>query len=95
MGNAETTMVARVLVTLKTGVLDPAGQAIADALQQLGFKEVRGVRLGKVVEIEIDGDLIGPEASARSRVAEMAEQLLSNPVIEDFEVELEGNGKDP
>ncbi|MEL7369031.1 MAG: phosphoribosylformylglycinamidine synthase subunit PurS [Myxococcota bacterium] len=77
-------MQAKVLVTLREGVLDPAGQAVSDSLKQLGFDEVRGVRIGKVIEFEID-DM--PEQQARERLEEMAKQLLANTVIEDFEVE--------
>ena len=78
-------MQAKVLVTLREGVLDPAGQAVADSLKQLGFDEVRGVRIGKVIELELD-DM--PEQQARARLEAMGKQLLANPVIEDFEVEL-------
>ena len=78
-------MHAKVLVTLHSGVLDPAGQAVADGLRQLGFSEVRGVRIGKLIEIEIDGESV---EEARSRVGEMGRQLLANPVIERFEVEI-------
>ncbi len=78
-------MQAKVLVTLREGVLDPAGQAVSDSLKQLGFDEVRGVRIGKVIEFELD-DM--PEPQARARLEAMGKQLLANPVIEDFEVEL-------
>lgn len=82
---------AKVLVTLRRGVLDPAGQAVSAGLRQLGFDEVRGVRIGKVLEIELD-DL--SEEEAKARLAEMSAQLLANPVIEDFEVSLEGTPGD-
>ena len=78
-------MQAKVLVTLREGVLDPAGQAVSDSLKQLGFDEIRGVRIGKVIEVELD-DM--PESQARARLEAMGKQLLANPVIEDFEVEL-------
>lgn len=78
-------MHARVLVTLRRGVLDPAGQAVADALEQLGFDEVRGVRIGKVIELELEEM---PPEEARKRLARMGEQLLANTVIEDYQVEL-------
>lgn len=78
-------MHARVLVTLRRGVLDPAGQAVADALGQLGFDEVRGVRIGKVIEFELE-DM--PPQEAKKRLSEMGEQLLANTVIEDYQVEL-------
>jgi phosphoribosylformylglycinamidine synthase len=76
---------ARVYVTLKSGVLDPAGKAIAQGLHALGFDEVQGVRLGKFIEVEL-GD--GPADEAR--LASMCDQLLANTVIEDFRIELEG-----
>jgi phosphoribosylformylglycinamidine synthase len=79
-------MHARVLVTLRRGVLDPAGQAVASALGQLGFEEVRDVRIGKVIELELE-DM--PEDAARARLASMGEQLLANTVIEDYRVELD------
>ncbi|MEL6183710.1 MAG: phosphoribosylformylglycinamidine synthase subunit PurS [Myxococcota bacterium] len=79
-------MHAKVLVTLRSGVLDPAGQAVADGLRQLGFDEVRVVRIGKVLEVQLDEGLT--EEGARARLAEMAEKLLANPVIEDFDIEI-------
>lgn len=83
-------MKAQVYVTLKPGVLDPQGQAVAHALERLGFSEVRGVRVGRYVEIEIEpGE--APEA-LRRRLAEMCQKLLANPVIEDFRVEVEPAG---
>ncbi|MEQ8278188.1 MAG: phosphoribosylformylglycinamidine synthase subunit PurS [Deltaproteobacteria bacterium] len=77
-------MHAKVLVTLRQGVLDPAGQAVATSLNQLGFSQVKGVRIGKVLEVELD-DM--PEDEARKHLEEMGRQLLANTVIEDFEVE--------
>ena len=80
-------MKAQVYVTLKSGVLDPQGQAVAHALERLGFSEVRGVRVGRYVEIELQP---GEASEAlHNRVAEMCQKLLANPVIEDFRVELE------
>lgn len=79
-------MKARVFVTLKRGVLDPQGQAVADALQRLGFTEVEGVRIGKLVELELKGEGATP-ADRRARLSRMCEELLRNPVIEDFALE--------
>jgi len=76
---------ARVYVTLKTGVLDPAGKAIASGLHSLGFDEVEDVRLGKFIEVELSD---GPDL--KTRLEAMCDQLLANTVIEDFRVELEG-----
>lgn len=79
-------MHARVVVTLRAGVLDPAGQAVADGLEQLGFSEVRGVRIGKAIDIELAPGI----ENARARLEEMSARLLANPVIEDFTIELLG-----
>ena len=78
-------MYARVLVTLRRGVLDPAGQAVRSSLQQLGFDEVRDVRLGKVIEVELE-DM--PREQAEARLRAMGEKLLANLVIEEFTVEI-------
>ncbi len=77
-------MVARVYITLKLGVLDPAGKAVENSLHTLGFPDVRSVRLGKYVEVQLpDGD---PDA-ARVRVEEMCQKLLANTVVENYRVE--------
>lgn len=78
-------MRARVLVRLKPGILDAQGVTVKRALTSLGFSEVQDVRVGKVVDVDLDG--LGPE-DARRRVDEMCARLLYNPVIEDFTVEL-------
>jgi phosphoribosylformylglycinamidine synthase len=78
-------MQARVLVTLRRGVLDPAGSAVRSSLNQLGFSEVKDTRIGKVIEFEIE-DM--PRDEAKKRLEAMAKQLLANTVIEDFSVEL-------
>ncbi len=77
-------MKARVFVTLKSGVLDPQGQAVQKTLGRLGFEEVRDVRIGKYVVIELDES---DPARARERVGEMCERLIANTVIEDYQVE--------
>lgn len=74
------------LVTLKTGVLDPAGQAVANGLQKLGFEQVNGVRIGKALDIEIASD--ASDEVLQAELKKMSEALLANPVIEDFEIEL-------
>jgi len=80
---------ATVYVRLKREVLDPQGDAIRRALGTLGFEGVRDVRVGKLVEIELDaGSGSGDAAQLRASLAKMAEELLANPVIEDFEVEV-------
>ncbi|MCZ6482056.1 MAG: phosphoribosylformylglycinamidine synthase subunit PurS [Alphaproteobacteria bacterium] len=79
-------MKARVLVTLKEGVLDPQGKAIANALAALGFDGVHGVRQGKYIEIDVDETDPG---KAKSAVDEMCVKLLANTVIEDYTIELD------
>ena len=77
-------MKARVFVTLKSGVLDPQGKAIASALHHLEYPEVAEVRVGKYFDITLNG----APADAEKRLKEMSDKLLANPVIEDFRVEL-------
>ena len=80
-------MKVQVTVVPKAGVLDPQGKAISGALARLGFAGVSEVRAGKVFRVEVAADC--PEA-AREAAARMAEKLLANPVVEDFEVEVVG-----
>ena len=78
-------MRARVFVTLKSGVLDPQGEAIRHALGSLGFEGVEGVRQGKMIEL----DLAETDADkARADVERMCEALLANTVIESYRVEI-------
>jgi phosphoribosylformylglycinamidine synthase subunit PurS len=77
-------MKATVLVRLKGEVLDPQGDAVKRALVRLGFEGVKGVRVGKLVEIELE-DQAGDELKAR--LSKMADEILANPVIEDYEVQ--------
>jgi phosphoribosylformylglycinamidine synthase subunit PurS len=79
-------MKAEVFVTLKRGVLDPQGKAIHHAVETIGYTAIAGVRQGKYFEIELDANL--SEADARAEVERVARDVLSNPVIEDFRVEL-------
>jgi phosphoribosylformylglycinamidine synthase PurS subunit len=85
-------MKARVLVRLKTGILDAQGATVKRALAGLGFHEVQDVRVGKVLDLDVDGT---SAADARRRVEEMCARLLVNPVIEDFTVEMLGDGPLP
>ena len=78
-------MKARVLVRLKPSVLDAQGATGMRALAGLGFVEVQDGRVGKVVDVELNGP--GPE-EARRRVDEMCARLLCNPIIEDFSIEI-------
>jgi phosphoribosylformylglycinamidine synthase len=77
---------ARVYVTLKSTVNDPVGQTIRGGLRDLGFATVEGVRSGKYMEVRIDEV---SETAASAAVRGMCEQLLANPVIEDYRFELE------
>jgi phosphoribosylformylglycinamidine synthase len=76
---------AKVLVTLKSGVLDPQGKAIAAALGHLGFSGIGEVRQGKYIEIELDET---DRERARRQVDAMCRQLLANTVIENYSIEL-------
>ena len=77
-------MKARVVVTLKKSVLDPQGLAVGRALGSLGFSEVKDVRLGKIIELDVDGT---DAAEVKKRVEQMCEKLLANTVIEEYRVE--------
>lgn len=76
-------MKATVFVRLKSEVLDPQGEAVRRALSHMGVEGVRGVRVGKLVEVELDTD--DPNLAA-STLAKAADELLANPVMEDYEV---------
>ena len=78
-------MKARVYVMLKTGVLDPQGEAVGHALGALGFDGVQGVRKGKVIELDLSAT---DKAAAEVEVKEMCEKLLANTVIESYQIEL-------
>ncbi len=77
------TFTFEVLVRLRPGLLDPQGKAVEGSLPAMGWTNVRGVRVGRHVELTIEA---ADEAAARAQVEEMARRLLSNPVIEDFQV---------
>jgi phosphoribosylformylglycinamidine synthase subunit PurS len=76
-------MNAKVIVMPKAAVLDPQGNAVRDAMRHLGMPEVRSVRIGKYMEIEIEGQ----NGELESRLHQLCRDLLSNPVIEDYEVQ--------
>lgn len=69
----------RVYVTLKPSLLDSAGRTVAHALGKLGYDELQNVRIGKLIELEV-------EPYSEARVKEMCDKLLANPVIEDYEI---------
>jgi phosphoribosylformylglycinamidine synthase len=77
---------ANVTVRLKAGVLDPQGEAVRRALVTLGFDGVQDVRVSKLIELDVDGE----DADAvKASVEKMADELLANPVIERFDVEVQ------
>ncbi len=77
-------MKAKVYVTLKSGVLDPQGQAVARALGRLGFGEVKDARIGKFIEMNIADDVKDIE----THLKQMCEKLLANTVIEEYRYEI-------
>ncbi|MCA9528806.1 MAG: phosphoribosylformylglycinamidine synthase subunit PurS [Myxococcales bacterium] len=79
-------MNAKIYVTLKTEVLDPQGDAVRRSLASLGFERVKAARVGKLIELKLDET---DRTEAERAVRRMCEQLLANPVIEDFRFELE------
>ena len=79
-------MKATVLVRPKAGILDPQGEAVRASLQSLGFA-VGGARVGRLVDLELDAQT---SEEARVEIERMCEQLLANPLIESFEIELNG-----
>ena len=80
------TYLARIYVTLKPAVSDPAGQTVLAALQRMGHGEAEDARIGKYLELRVKG--MGKQAVEKS-VDRMCRELLSNPVIEDYRFELE------
>jgi phosphoribosylformylglycinamidine synthase PurS subunit len=78
-------MKATVLVRPKPGILDPQGEAVESSLRQLGFS-VGDARIGRVVDLEVD---VPDPTAARAEIERMCEQLLANPLIESYEIELE------
>ena len=77
-------MKVRVLVRLKPGILDVQGAAVKRALGGLGFTDVADLRVGKVIELEVDAVTT---AAARARVDEMCQKLLANSILEDYAIE--------
>ena len=79
-------MKARVAIRLRPDVLDPQGKAIGHALETLGFDGVGDVRQGKLIELDVAA---ADAAAAEAQVKAMCEKLLANPVIEDYEIEID------
>ena len=80
------TMKAKIIVTPKKAVLDPQGKTVQNALEHMGYRGVKAVHVGKYLEIELDGT---DKEAARQQLNEAAHKFLSNPVIEDYRLEIE------
>ena len=78
-------MKARVYVTLKSGILDPQGQAVLHALGSLGYSGVTDVRVGKLIELDLE---VNEKSQAEADLRTMGDRLLANPVIEDYRFEI-------
>jgi phosphoribosylformylglycinamidine synthase len=77
----------KVFVTPKKNVLDPQGAAVGHALESLGLKGLKGTRVGKVIELEVEG---ADSPQLRAQLDKLCKDLLSNPVIEDYQYEISG-----
>jgi phosphoribosylformylglycinamidine synthase PurS subunit len=77
---------AKIYVTLRPSVLDPAGTAVESGLHQLGYESAEQVRIGKYIELQLQAE---NEADATQQLDQMCDQLLANPVIENYRFELE------
>ncbi len=80
-------MRVRVSIDRRAEIADPEGTTVLRALHELGFEEVTEVRMNRVIDLEVEGN---DPAEVTERVAEMCRQILANPVLEDFEVEILG-----
>jgi phosphoribosylformylglycinamidine synthase subunit PurS len=78
----------KVFVTPRKGILDPQGRAVEQSLKNLGFPKVSAVRIGRYITLELDARSAD---EARATANAMCEQLLANPLIEDYEIEIEGS----
>ena len=78
-------MKAKIIITPKKAVLDPQGKAVQNALEHMGYQGIQGVHVGKYLEIDVQGD----KETARRQIDEACHKFLSNPVIEDYRLELE------
>lgn len=79
-------MKAKIIITPKKAVVDPQGITVLKALEQMGHRGVKAVHVGKFLEIELDGD---DHETARKSLDEACHKFLSNPVIEDYKLEIE------
>ena len=84
-GNRRLDMKAKIIITPKKAVLDPQGKTVQDALQHMGYQGVGAVHVGKYLEIELSGS---DKEAARKQIDEACHKFLSNPVIEDYKLEI-------
>ncbi len=77
---------SKIRITLRPSILDPQGKAVGHAIQSLGVDAVKDVRMGKYVELKVEGKT---EAEARASTEEVCKKLLANPVMEDYDYEIE------
>jgi phosphoribosylformylglycinamidine synthase len=77
-------MKAKIVITPKKAVLDPQGKAVQNALEHMGYAGIQAVHVGKYLEVEINGE----KESVRKQIDEACHKLLSNPVIEDYQLEI-------
>ncbi len=77
---------ARIYITLRSSVLDPAGTAVQSGIKQMGYPDVEGVRIGKYVEMNLKAQ---DEAEAKTQLDRICDRLLANPVIENYRFEIE------
>ncbi|MBP7793155.1 MAG: phosphoribosylformylglycinamidine synthase subunit PurS [Candidatus Goldbacteria bacterium] len=78
---------SKIIVTLKDGVLDPQGKTVKNALTKMGYKDVKDVRIGKYIEIEINGN--DKKEKLKKEIDEICDKLLANPNIEKYEFSIE------
>ena len=81
-------MNAKIYITLKKGILDPQGKAIRQSLLSIGHNEIKEVRVGKIIEIKMNGT---SKEDGENKLKEMCEKLLANTVIEDYRFEIESD----
>ncbi|MBU6409819.1 MAG: phosphoribosylformylglycinamidine synthase subunit PurS [Verrucomicrobia bacterium] len=79
-------MKAKIIVTPKKAVVDPQGKTVQNALEQMGYRGIRAVHVGKYLEIELDGT---DGEAVRRQLDQAAHDFLSNPIIEDYRLEME------
>lgn len=85
-GDSRSGMKAKIIITPKRAVLDPQGKTVQNALEHMGYSGITAVHVGKYLEIELDG---ADRETARRQLDQACHKFLSNPVIEDYKLELE------